>query len=90
MVYEIQLNIYSSFILFNRRSKDVQCQAKVKTSTQKHSNTTDKSCSQKHQPFSSTTNAFIALYPYKPHKSDELELKKGCKFLIIRIGSSIY
>lgn len=24
-------------------------------------------------------NAFVALYPYKPQKSDELELKKGCK-----------
>lgn len=26
------------------------------------------------------SNAFVALYPYKPQKSDELELKKGCKF----------
>lgn len=25
------------------------------------------------------SNAFVALYPYKPQKSDELELKKGCK-----------
>lgn len=25
-------------------------------------------------------NAFVALYPYKPMKSDELELKKGCKW----------
>lgn len=24
-------------------------------------------------------NAFVALFPYKPQKSDELELKKGCK-----------
>lgn len=23
---------------------------------------------------------YVALYPYKPQKSDELELKKGCKF----------
>lgn len=26
------------------------------------------------------SNAFVALYPYKPQKPDELELKKGCKF----------
>lgn len=26
------------------------------------------------------SNAFVALYPYKPQKSDELELKKGCKW----------
>lgn len=25
-------------------------------------------------------NAFVALYPYKPQKSDELELKKGCMY----------
>lgn len=24
------------------------------------------------------SNAFVALYPYKAQKSDELELKKGC------------
>lgn len=25
------------------------------------------------------SNAYVALFPYKPQKSDELELKKGCK-----------
>lgn len=31
------------------------------------------------QSVSVPSNAFVALYPYKPQKSDELELKKGCK-----------
>lgn len=31
---------------------------------------------------------YIALYPYKPQKPDELELKKGCKYInrILGIG----
>lgn len=36
--------------------------------------------SQRHHPTSNTaSNAVVALYPYKPQKTDELELKKGCK-----------
>jgi E3 ubiquitin-protein ligase SH3RF len=26
--------------------------------------------------------AYIALYPYKPHKADELELKKGAIYMV--------
>lgn len=34
-----------------------------------------------HKPSSIPSNAFVASYEYKPRKSDELELKKGCKNL---------
>lgn len=29
---------------------------------------------------STASNAFVALYPYRPQKPDELELKKGCEY----------
>lgn len=35
---------------------------------------------QNSQTVSNISNAFIALYSYKPQQPDELELKKGCKY----------
>lgn len=37
---------------------------------------------QRHQMSSLVSNAYVALHPYKPQKTDELELKKGGKNLL--------
>lgn len=45
--------------------------------------------SEKHTKHTTTTGipnlpaTYVALYPYKPQKFDELELKKGCKFIYL-------
>lgn len=67
--------------------------SKTVNDTNQHDNTTKHSSNktgssskqsyhaQRHHTSSSNTptNAVVALYPYKPQKTDELELKKGCK-----------
>lgn len=35
-----------------------------------------------HSPTTQLPAAYIALYPYKPHKADELELKKGAIYTV--------
>lgn len=51
----------------------------VRTKNNRHlSNKTNLRGKESMQPDSTLSNAYIALYEYKPRKSDELELKKGC------------
>lgn len=42
-----------------------------------------------HNPQQNHIQPYVALYPYKPQKPDELELKKGCK-LVLFFGEEIY
>lgn len=78
----------------NGKHKETAIKYSPKPSSESHNNHATKSTSTKSnvshrqrqnspstsmQNTSSTSNAFVALYPYKPQKSDELELKKGCK-----------
>lgn len=72
----------------------MQSNEKAKVPAQKHSkpyNSMNKGGSnranqrqrQNTQNIAIPSNAFVALFPYKPQKTDELELKKGCKFVQI-------
>lgn len=39
-----------------------------------------------HNPQQTHIQPYVALYPYKPQKPDELELKKGCKYLWLTVN----
>lgn len=79
----------------------MQSSEKAKVPAQKQQskiyNSMSKSCSsssktnqrqrQSSQMPAAASNAFVALYPYKPQKSDELELKKGCKCALKTVES---
>ncbi|XP_055310793.1 E3 ubiquitin-protein ligase SH3RF1-like isoform X2 [Sitodiplosis mosellana] len=58
----------------------IQNHSKVQISGNKSSG--GKSNQRQHHHFASGANTFIALYPYKPQKCDELELKKGSIYYV--------
>lgn len=64
-----------------KSSNDINHDNSAKNSSSKVVSSKQSLQSQRHHQTSNTaSNAVVALYPYKPQKADELELKKGCKY----------